>query len=60
MTLANSGEFTMDMIAEMLTHKNAAFTKKKYGQFHIAFLTNDESDAVAVFDYWYERAKHGV
>lgn len=32
-TLANSGHFTSDMIAEMLTHKNAAFTKKKYGQF---------------------------
>ncbi len=32
-TLANSGHFTLDMIAEMLTHKNAAFTKKKYGQF---------------------------
>ena len=33
MTLANSGQFTLDMIAEMLTHKNAEFTKKKYGQF---------------------------
>lgn len=32
-TLANSGKFTLDMIAEMLTHKNAEFTKKKYGQF---------------------------
>lgn len=32
-TLANSGQFTLDMIAEMLTHKNAEFTKKKYGQF---------------------------
>mgnify|MGYP003623672292 CR=1 FL=1 len=31
--LANSGKFTLDMIAEMLTHKNAKFTKKKYGQF---------------------------
>ena len=30
-TLANSGKFTLDMIAEMLTHKNAEFTKKKYG-----------------------------
>lgn len=28
-TLANSGQFTPDMIAEMLTHKNAEFTKKK-------------------------------
>ncbi len=32
-TLANSGKFTLDMIAEMLTHKNADFTKKKYAQF---------------------------
>ncbi len=32
-TLANSGKFTLDMIAEMLTHKDANFTKKKYGQF---------------------------
>ena len=32
-TLANSGKFTLDMIAEMLTHKDVNFTKKKYGQF---------------------------
>lgn len=32
-TLANSGKFTLDMIAKMLTHKNAEFTKKKYAQF---------------------------
>ncbi len=32
-TLANSGKFTLDIISEMLTHKNADFTKKKYGQF---------------------------
>ncbi len=38
-TLANSGKFTLDMIAEMLTHKNADFTKKKYGQFLPESLT---------------------
>ena len=32
-TLANSGKFTLDIISEMLTHKNADFTKKKYAQF---------------------------
>ncbi len=32
-TLANSGKFTLDMISEMLTHKDASFTKKKYAQF---------------------------
>ncbi len=32
-TLANSGKFTLDMISEMLTHKDAGFTKKKYAQF---------------------------
>ena len=32
-SLANSGKFSMDMISEMLTHKNVDFTKKKYAQF---------------------------
>ena len=45
-----------DMTKEAIGHH----LKKKYDQFHISFLTNDESDAVAVFDYWYERAKHGI
>ena len=27
-SLANSGKFSMDMISEMLTHKNVDFTKK--------------------------------
>lgn len=31
-TLANSGEFTLDMIGELLTHKSAAMTRR-YGQF---------------------------
>jgi integrase len=31
-TLANSGQFTLDMLAEMLTHKSTAMTKR-YGQF---------------------------
>lgn len=31
-TLANSGKFTLDMLAEMLTHKSTAMTKR-YGQF---------------------------
>lgn len=34
--------------------------KNKYKEFNIDFLTNDESDAVAVFDYWYERKKRGI
>lgn len=45
-----------DMTKEAIGHH----LKKKYGQFNIAFLTNDESDAVAVFDYWYERIKNGI
>ena len=32
-SLANSGKFSMDIISEMLTHKNADFTKKIYAQF---------------------------
>lgn len=32
-TLANSGKFTLDIISEMLTHKNVEFTRKKYAQF---------------------------
>ena len=31
-TLANSGEFTLDMIGELLTHKSTAMTRR-YGQF---------------------------
>lgn len=31
-TLANSGEFSLDMIGELLTHKDSAMTKR-YGQF---------------------------
>lgn len=31
-TLANSGEFTLDMIGELLTHKSVAMTRR-YGQF---------------------------
>ena len=31
-TLANSGEFSLDMIGELLTHKSVAMTKR-YGQF---------------------------
>ena len=30
--LANSGEFSLDMIGELLTHKSAAMTKR-YSQF---------------------------
>lgn len=33
MSLVNSGKFSMDMIPEMLTHKNVDFTKKNYAQF---------------------------
>jgi integrase len=32
-SLANSGQFTINMISEALTHKNLDFTKKKYAQF---------------------------
>jgi len=38
-TLANSGKFSMNIIADMLTHKNADFTRKKYAQFLPATLT---------------------
>lgn len=31
-TLANSGEFSLDMIGELLTHKDSSMTKR-YGQF---------------------------
>ena len=31
-TLANSGEFTLDMIGDLLTHKSTAMTKR-YGQY---------------------------
>jgi len=37
-SLANSGQFTLDMIAEMLTHKSVAMTKR-YGQFLPESLT---------------------
>lgn len=45
-----------DMTKEAIGHH----LKTKYKQFNISFLTNDESDAVAVFDYWYERRKNAV
>ncbi|MDR3628942.1 MAG: site-specific integrase [Desulfocapsaceae bacterium] len=38
-TLANSGKFSMNIIADLLTHKNADFTRKKYAQFLPATLT---------------------
>jgi integrase len=38
-TLANSGKFSMNIIADMLTHKNADFTRKKYAQFLPETLT---------------------
>jgi integrase len=47
-TLANSGKFTLDMIAEMLTHKNAEFTKKKYGQFLPESMTATGNAAAAI------------
>lgn len=47
-TLANSGKFTLDMIAEMLTHKNAEFTKKKYGQFLPESMTAAGNAAAAI------------
>ena len=47
-TLANSGHFTLDMIAEMLTHKNADFTKKKYGQFLPESMTAASNAAAAI------------
>jgi integrase len=49
-TLANSGKFTLDMIAEMLTHKNADFTKKKYAQFLPESMTAAGNAAAAVLD----------
>ena len=47
-TLANSGQFTLYMIAEMLTHKNADFTKKKYGQFLPESMTAASNAAAAI------------
>ena len=44
-TLANSGQFTLDMIATAMTHKNAAFTKKKYAQFLPGTLTAISNEA---------------
>lgn len=38
-TLANSGKFSMNIIADMLTHKNVDFTRKKYAQFLSETLT---------------------
>ncbi|MDR1083899.1 MAG: site-specific integrase [Deltaproteobacteria bacterium] len=38
-TMANSGQFTLDMIATAMTHKSASFTKKKYAQFLPQTLT---------------------
>ena len=38
-TLANSGKFSMNIIADMLTHKNVDFTRKKYAQFLPETLT---------------------
>lgn len=45
-----------DMTKEAIGHH----LKNKYKQFNLKFLTNDESDAVALFDYWYERKKREV
>ena len=45
-----------DMTKESIGHH----LQKKYSRFGLSFLTNDESDAVAVFDYWYERRRHGL
>ncbi len=47
-TLANSGQFSMDLIAEMLTHKNPEFTKKKYAQFLPASMTAAGNAAAGV------------
>jgi integrase len=47
-TLANSGQFTLDIISEMLTHKNADFTKKKYGQFLPESMTAASNAAAAI------------
>jgi integrase len=44
-TMANSGQFTLDMIATAMTHKNAAFTKKKYAQFLPQTLTAISNEA---------------
>lgn len=44
-TMANSGQFTLDMIATAMTHKSASFTKKKYAQFLPHTLTAISNDA---------------
>ena len=47
-TLANSGKFTLDMISEMLTHKNVEFTRKKYAQFLPESMTAASNAAAAI------------
>ena len=47
-TLANSGKFSMNIIADMLTHKNADFTRKKYAQFLPETLTAASNTAADI------------
>ncbi|WP_235956984.1 hypothetical protein [Fundidesulfovibrio magnetotacticus] len=47
-TLANSGEFTLDMIGELLTHKSTAMTRR-YGHFS---LTPRREPATRLRDCW--------
>ncbi|MDE5878583.1 MAG: tyrosine-type recombinase/integrase, partial [Desulfovibrio sp.] len=47
-SLANSGQFSMDMISEMLTHKNVDFTRKKYAQFLPETLAAASNAAAAI------------
>lgn len=62
-TLANSGQFTLDMIATAMTHKNAAFTKKKYAQFLPGTLTAISNEAAKLLmgnGNNTERQNHGL
>jgi integrase len=46
-TLANSGEFTLDMIGELLTHKSAAMTRR-YSQFLPSTMKEASEKAAAL------------
>lgn len=48
-SLANSG-YGLNELSEMLTHKNPAFTKKKYGQFLPESLVAMSNDAVNILN----------
>ncbi|GHV56218.1 hypothetical protein FACS189460_0610 [Deltaproteobacteria bacterium] len=50
-SLANSGQFTINMISEALTHKNLDFTKRKYAQFLPETLAGIGNAAAQVLEF---------